>query len=59
MMTESPGLHAVISATSMASVPPQVTTKCSSGSSASPMKRDCLAANALRNSGWPHVTAYW
>ena len=58
MMTLSPGLHAVIIATIIASVLPHVTTMCSSGSSGNPMKRDCLRASAARNFGAPHVTAY-
>jgi hypothetical protein len=51
-------LQAVINPTSMASVPPQVTTKCSLGSKGKPIKRDCLAASASLNSGWPQVIAY-
>jgi len=58
-MTASPGLHAVIMATIIASVLPHVTTRCLSGSSPSPMKRDCFAASASRKFGAPQVTAYW
>jgi hypothetical protein len=51
-------LHAVIIATIMASVLPQVTTTFRSGSIASPIKRDCFLASALLKLGAPHVTAY-
>ncbi len=58
-MTLSPGLQAVIIATIIASVLPQVTTRCWSGSTSSPVLRLILRARAWRKRGAPQVTAYW
>ena len=58
MMTLSPGLHTVIMAVIIASVLPQVTQICVSGSIASFMNLDCFLAKACRKLGAPQVTAY-
>lgn len=57
-MTRSPGSQAVIIATIMASVLPQVTTRCWSASTSRPVKRSIFRAKAWRNRGAPQVTAY-
>ena len=51
--------QAVIIATIMASVPPHVTTRCSSGSIDTPLCLVILRASASRKRWEPHVTAYW
>jgi hypothetical protein len=57
----SPGLQAVIIATIIASVLPQVTTRFSSGSTPIQAKREIffVFASASRKRGAPQVTAYW
>ncbi|MEI9865054.1 MAG: hypothetical protein WDN00_10965 [Limisphaerales bacterium] len=45
-------------ATIIASVLPQVTTRCWSGSTARPVKREIFRASACRKRGAPQVTAY-
>ena len=57
-MTLSPGLQAVIMATIIASVLPQVTTRFRSGSSAGPPKRAIFSTSACRKRGAPQVMAY-
>ena len=48
IFTLSPGLHTVIMADIMASVPPQVTSTWALGSTARPVARLCLSARASR-----------
>ncbi len=59
MTTRSPGLVTVMTEHIMASVEPQVTTICVSGSMSICMRGLCLAASAARKLGAPHVMAYW
>lgn len=56
--TLSPGLHAIIIATIIASIPPQVTTRFRSGSTDCPLNLVIFRARASRKRGAPHVIAY-
>ena len=58
-MTLSPGLHTVIMADIMASVPPQVTSTSRLGSTFRPMAFPCLSARASRRFWAPKVMEYW